>query len=269
MGNPVAGFHKGLIGDTELRFTDLADPDSLNLIFVMSDQYLEVLPETHENLKIIYIPDSRQEDSPFLPREEWVPGVSEMFRKPLVRGALKAQVLPSMCSVSIIALFPLALHLLLNDSLKLRFGLPHLTAEKNDIPTVKTILEGILKEVQFSFDSFESIEYYHSDSRRALTVEIEMNCGVTAKEIEKIYEEVYNDHNFTYLVTSRPEPEEVEGSQKCLINIQQADGEKLKIMAMADSIFRGGVGDAVHAMNLLFGLFEKIGLSLPSSLAYK
>ena len=35
--------------------------------------------------------------------------------------------------------------------------------------------------------------------------------------------------------------------------------------AVADARMRGGAGDAVHAMNLLFGLHERTGLTLKAS----
>ena len=45
------------------------------------------------------------------------------------------------------------------------------------------------------------------------------------------------------------------------MNITASDG-KLVITSVIDALLKGSAGNAVHVMNLLFGLHEKVGLAL-------
>ena len=51
---------------------------------------------------------------------------------------------------------------------------------------------------------------------------------------------------------------------KCLIHLQKID-DKLLIISMIDNLLKGASGQAVHNMNLLFGLEETVGLHLKPS----
>lgn len=268
-GMSVTSHHKGLVGDTDLNFSDLLPSDSLDLVFVASPTFLDNLPTPRENLKAIYLGFSPESSLPtFEGSIQWFPAVSEMYRKPLVRGAVASRILTPPASVALIALFPLALHLLLNNTLNLQITMPEFSASRPTAQELRHELEEILREVQLSFSRFEELTVKEGSARRAVKVEISFDCMVTKEEIEKIYQEIYDDHNFTYLVSSPPSPAEVEGTQKCLLYIDKPQEGKIAVTAVADAVFRGGAGDAIHAMNLLFGLFEKIGLSLPASRAF-
>ena len=51
---------------------------------------------------------------------------------------------------------------------------------------------------------------------------------------------------------------------KCLLYLQKYDN-KLLIISMIDNLLKGASGQAVHNMNLLFGLEETVGLHLKPS----
>lgn len=268
-GQFVTEYHNGLIGDTAIKFSDSIDFEKTDVIFVASSNVSDLPDALPDDLKIIIVNDEGEvPESPAFEGVEFVPGVSEMFRKPLVRKA-RASVIPlAPISVSIIALFPLALNLLLNDSLRLTVKIPKYLQNKFDEQTVKLGLERLLRETQLSFNSIDHLSLQPSDYLRTIAVEIELECGVSAEEIERVYNDVYDDHNFSFVLNSHPAPTEVAGTQKCIITVEKPSENLLKITAIADGFMRGGAGDAIHAMNLLFGLYEKIGLSLPASMAF-
>lgn len=269
-GRSVSSFHKGVVGDTDMRFSDTLDLDALDVLFLLSGDFpVGHVNELPEHLKVIeYSEGDHLRQQPPFDALEFVAGLSEMYRKPLVRGARASRILPSSAAVALIALYPLALHLLLNDKIRLTISLP--AVKENSFPkeVIEKEIEEQLQKVQLSFKRLESIELQSSPTIRAVTVDIEFPCTVTEKEIERIYNDIYDDHNFTFLVRSEPEPAEIAGTQKCLIYISKPSEDTLHIKAVADGILRGGAGDAVHVMNLLFGLFEKTGLSLQASLAF-
>ena len=43
------------------------------------------------------------------------------------------------------------------------------------------------------------------------------------------------------------------------------EGDKLLIVSVIDNLLKGASGTAVHNMNLLFGLHERVGLNLKAS----
>jgi N-acetyl-gamma-glutamyl-phosphate reductase len=59
---------------------------------------------------------------------------------------------------------------------------------------------------------------------------------------------------------------DVENTNKCLIRIVKDEGSgEVTIHAVTDALLKGCAGNAVHAMNLLYGLHEKAGLALKGS----
>ena len=86
-------------------------------------------------------------------------------------------------------------------------------------------------------------------------------CGLPADELVEIYEKHFDDHNFCFMVDRLPAAADVSNTNKCLINIDVADN-RAEVSALIDPRVKGCSGNAVHAMNLLFGLHERIGLAL-------
>lgn len=267
-GKTVSNYHHGLIGETELRFVDTLNLEELDLLFVASERFVPTaLPS---DLKVIsFLEEPSVISSIFNKEGDLAPAVSEMFRKQMVRHARGAYLLMPPLSVAIIVLFPLALHLLLNDSLKIKVSLPKYRRKEFDITRMGQSLIELLSAVQLSFSKIESIEALNSSFLKTLCIECEFNTGTSKEEIDRIYGEIYDDHNFTFIVRNDPAPTEVGGTQKCFLHVSKPTEDTVRIKAVADSFMRGGAGDAIHAMNLLFGLHEKTGLSLPASMAFK
>ena len=57
---------------------------------------------------------------------------------------------------------------------------------------------------------------------------------------------------------------QVVNTNKCLIHLEK-HGNKLLITSIIDNLLKGASGQAVHNMNLLFGLAETVGLQLKPS----
>lgn len=269
-GRTLSSYHRGLIGETDLRFSDSLDLESVDLVFITSPDFHVTFNETlPEELKVILI---QGKDSYTLPAPfdglDFIPGVSEMFRKPLVRGAKASRILPSSSSLILIALYPLAAHLLLNDTITINLQVPAHHAGTISVEGMKGEIETLIRTVQLSMPNLKEIKAEASDTIRALSADISFECKISKEEIERIYEDTYVDHHFAFLVKSDPSPSEVAGTHKCLIYVSKPTADTIRIKAVADSVLRGGAGDAIHAMNLLFGLFEKTGLSLPAGLAF-
>ena len=81
------------------------------------------------------------------------------------------------------------------------------------------------------------------------------------EDIKKVYEEAYEDHSFVTLTDKNPDLKQVVNTNKGLVYLEKS-GDKLLIISCIDNLLKGASGQAVHNMNLLFGLEETTGLKL-------
>jgi len=111
-----------------------------------------------------------------------------------------------------------------------------------------------------------------SSCTRGLKAKILVPCNANVEEVRHLYNEAYSDHGFTFLLDREPVVADVSNTNKCLLGIEAAgnaspagDLPGLRITAVIDNLVKGSAGNAVHCMNLLFGLSERTGLALKAS----
>lgn len=259
-GIALASHHHGLIGETALAFTSSLPIQKTNVLIACGPTpppaELRKLLDTYPNLKVIAF-----DPIPGLPDEEYVYGLPELNRKPMVRGA-RLVVLPShFASLALVALLPLAANLLLSGDIVLNFTAPPDIIAETDLVSVAAEIETQLRNIQNSYDGHVSIVASSSSSRRTAMMTTDLKCSVTLPHIMQIYE-VYDDHNFAFPVAHKVGVSEVAGTNKCVVSLEKSDAETLHLSAAADCRLRGGAGEAVHVLNLLCGLHEKTGLAL-------
>lgn len=190
-------------------------------------------------------------------------GLPEINRKQLVRGCKRVVVPRSLAAASIIGLYPLAKHLLLKGDIEIGYACPPDIDTEEKIEMARQEIQQTLSNTQNSFSG--NVVMKHLDdsvSERGLKVMISLPCTLDIDELFKIYSDLYDDHNFTFTVSRAMPGYEVEGTQKTLVTLQKHTSDILTVTVVADCRMRGGAGDAVHIMNLLFGLQEQTGLRL-------
>ena len=269
VGNNVSAIHHGLIGEAQLIFTDKINLEELDLIIILEHpKYNDIINKiftqtsSYEDLKIILLNHDHQFNDYPIGLEI---GLSEYNRKALVRGS-KYAFIPSPIVVPIlIALAPLADFMLLNSDIEIRLSLPENILSSFSLLQEKEIIKYYLTQRQASFQGEINFNSFPSSSNRALAITIDLKTTLPIDEIEKIYEQIYDDHNFSFLTKKNLDTKEVEGTQKVLFNINKIQSDTLRIDIVSDAILRGGAGDIVHILNLLFGLHEKTGLHLKVS----
>lgn len=260
-GVPVTTVHHGLIAELDDTFTEQIKLGKLDLviIFTVSDLADKIVssPELYPNLRVIDMTGHYYSH----PSSEMELGIGEVNRKPLVRGAKRAYIPQVQVVMAMIALYPFAASLMLNAPLTLTVsGHTDFDALESAAATA-----AFLAGVQNSFTSdvqFAKVDRTVGVSGRGMKLSFVLPPLMTIDEARGMYEGIYDDHNFTYTVDHPVDVKEVEGTQKCLIYITQDDARNLHVDVVADAILRGGAGDAVHVMNLLFGLHERTGLAL-------
>ena len=264
VGRKVASVHHGLAGECDLEFSPDINPQMLDVIFI--DAHSDVADRFRMNtdrwpeLRIIDMSHCPSLDFEAL---DMVYGLPEINRKKLVRGCKRAVVPRSVAAAAIIGLYPLARHLLLKGDISVGYACPSDINTEEKINMVRQEIIHILRKTQNSFNG--DIQLLHLDeevSDRGLKVIVEIPCTLDINEVFKIYDDCYDDHNFTFMVASSKPGYEVEGTQKTLVTLQKLTPDRLTGTVVADCRMRGGAGDAVHIMNLLFGLHERTGLYL-------
>ncbi|MCM1490567.1 MAG: hypothetical protein NC095_07055 [Muribaculum sp.] len=264
VGRKVSSVHHGLAGECELEFSPDINPAKLDVIFI--DAHSEVADRFRMNtdrwpgLRIIDMSHCPTLDMDDL---SMTYGLPEINRKKLVRDCKRAVVPRSLAAVSIIGLYPLAKHLLLKGDIDIDYICPPDIDTKEKVDMACQEIHQTLCKTQNSFcGNINLSRNDESVSNRGIKVVINIPCSLEIDELFKIYSNLYDDHNFTFTVPRSMPMYEVEGTQKTLITLQKHTPGILTLTVVADCRMRGGAGDAVHIMNLLFGLQEKTGLNL-------
>lgn len=261
-GKAAETIHHGLIGEAPLAFTMQPDWDKVKLLFRCDDTFPTPSQEKMPELRVV---DLSQDTA--LP-EDMNLGLSEINRKTLVRDAKRTYIPTAAASVILTVLYPLATHLMLKPDTEIAVTLPQDMLTKDMEEKTITQIRHILHKVQSSFDSAPVINWEGVadwEHFRLMRVAVEIDTDLDVEEAVKIYDSIYDDHNFTHIIRRNIKGHEAEGTQKVIISITKTEEHKLRLEAVADPRMRGGAGDAVHVMNLLFGLHEKTGLALKAS----
>ena len=86
-------------------------------------------------------------------------------------------------------------------------------------------------------------------------------------DVQSMYEQHYANEPFVDVLepNSYPETRTVRGSNSCRIALHRpGNGNKLVILVVEDNLTKGASGQAVQCMNIMFGLDETAGLSMPA-----
>lgn len=284
-GNPVSGVHQGLVGETALYFTNETPLDAVDVIFLCtphgeSRKFLELHKDNiPDDLRIIDLSqDFRIADD----THDFIYGLPELNRKYIIRGKHVAN--PGCFATAIqLALLPLARNLLLNSDIHVNAitgstgagvkpsATSHYSWRNDNVSIYKPFTHQHLAEIyqtlhgmQASFNSKVNFIPVRGCFSRGIFATFYMDCPVELSEIKKLYNEYYDDHNFTFVSDRMPDLKDVVNTNKCLLYLTKEDG-KLLIVSVIDNLLKGASGQAVHNMNLLFGLHERVGLQLKAS----
>lgn len=264
----LSEIHPIYAGETDLRLERKVDLESLDVLFCIDEECL--LPEAiaklaeDDEFRLILLGNTPRtldsSDSTF----EY--GLAEYNRKALVRGT-RAAVSPRPLAMTLeLALFPLAKKWLLPTLGNIRGTISCPVWNEDGSTDLKAEISeaiGLLRRVQPNFDGAEmAIEYVGEAFYERVDLALTLPLDKDIDAVIEAYQEAYEDHNFVYIVPGRgPVDEDMRGSNKCLLRIW-SDGEQMRIEASMDYQTKGQAGNAVHLMNLMFGLYERTGLSI-------
>lgn len=282
-GNRITDVHEGLYGETDMRFTAELPLNEIDcLFFCTAHGDTRKFMESHvvpEEVKIIDLSMDYRIKSE---EHDFVYGLPELNRRAICSARHIAN--PGCFATCIqLGVLPLAKHLMLNSDLHVNAitgstgagvkpsSTSHFSWRNDNISIYKPFTHQHLAEInqslvqlQNSFASQINFIPVRGNFSRGIFATTYLDCKVELSEIQRIYEEYYDDHSFTFIVDKNPDLKQVVNTNKCLIYLQKYE-DKLLIISMIDNLLKGASGQAVHNMNLLFGLEETVGLHLKPS----
>jgi N-acetyl-gamma-glutamyl-phosphate reductase len=275
-GSRVDDIVPGLKGESDLMVLPSGSPDDVDLVFMcgsrdeVSSQLLWLAD--HESLHVIDMSGSFNRN--YGGDVPWKYGLGEMQRRLLVHDTRLVTVPGNAAAASLLALLPLARNQMLDSPLTLRVSLGTsavpVDGKTQDGYTLgewaddqRQEVEYALKQSQTDFEQPVDLVVKPVDERRTLAVVASLKCGADVKVLRELYEQYYDDHNFVFIVDHPATLADVENTNKCLICLDKDEQSGvLTITAVMDALLKGAAGTAVHAMNLMFGFQERVGLSL-------
>lgn len=200
---------------------------------------------------------------------EGIPGVCELNRKAMVRGGRLAIQPDVPTLLGALALMPLAAHLMLTGTISGTMLLPSTVTtsggkfrvEANTLSDtdLRPLREDVLTKLQTSFNSPLEITAIRSHAGNFACAIITVDVKVSHDEVVKIYHDFYDDHRHIVFPTHPVNEAMVKGTNKTVIGLGRDGLGRLIITTAFDASIKGGAGNVVHMLNLLFGLDELTG----------
>ena len=273
-GNPIVAVHSGLVGETELVFTDELPLGNIDVLFLCSahgdsKKFLDANP-VPEDVKIIDLStDYRHKRE----GNDFVYGLPELNREAIKSARHLAN--PGCFATAIqLALLPLASAGLLKDDVHINAitgstgagvkpsATSHFSWRNSNISVYKAFEHQHLKEIfqsvhqlQADFDKELNFIPVRGNFARGIFTSAYTKCDLSQEEAEKLYKDFYKNAPFTFVVSENPDMKQVVNTNKAVVYIEKHGGNLLVITAI-DNLLKGASGQAVENMNLMFGLDE-------------
>ncbi len=257
---PLCELYPVYAGETNLTLERKLNLDGLDVLFVIDEENItEEILEKYRNdpdfrLIVLGYADRMRATRP----SDFTYGLCEWNRKELVRTAKGAYGPRAEAMLTELALLPLAKEALLLGGISGTMA----TNRPATMPDACAEAETTLAALQPGFDSRIAVEPVAEAPFDRLDVVLHLDTPLALEEIERIYTDFYDDHNFVWLLPNTTHiDEDMRGSNKCLLQLSK-EGQTLTVKGTLDALTKGCTGNAVHIMDLLFGLYERTGLSI-------
>lgn len=94
------------------------------------------------------------------------------------------------------------------------------------------------------------------------TIYLDLNQKISQKEVYELYREFYKNDYFVRINEELPEIKNIKNTNICEIGLRvHEEKKKIIVVSTIDNLIKGAGGQAVQAMNIMFGIDEKEGLN--------
>lgn len=282
-GNRLRDVHSGLLGETDMRFTDQLPYDKIDVLFFCTAhgdtrKFMEA-NDVPKQLKIIDLSTDYRHKAD---DNDFVYGSPEL-NKEVIKKAIHVANPGCFATAIQLGLLPLAKAELLTNEIHVNAitgstgagvkpsATSHFSWRENNISVYKafehqhlTEIKQSLNQLQPDFDKDINFIPVRGNFTRGIFATAYLNYDGTLEEAEKLYADFYTDSPFTIMTDKNPDLKQVVNTNKCILHLEK-HGNKLLILSCIDNLVKGASGQAVHNMNLMFGLNETEGLKLKAS----
>ena len=281
-GNLVSDVHEGLLGDTELRFTDEMPFEQVDVVFFCfghgkSEAFLKehTIPE---NVKIIDL----AQDFRIKGSHDYVYGLPEINKEQIQKAQHLAN--PGCFATAIqLALLPAAMLHLLKEDVAVNAitgstgagqkpgATTHFSWRVDNLSIYKPFQHQHIAEIRQSLTQEQgyldaSIDFipYRGNFARGIFCTAVIKTDAPASDVIAAYKEYYRNAAFTHYSDKAIDLKQVVNTNKALVHVDGFEG-KILVTSCIDNLLKGAVGQAVQNMNIMFGLDETTGLKLKAS----
>ena len=280
-GRKITEVHEGLIGETDLVFSEEAPLEDVDVVFLCgghgksSDFWKEhAMPE---GLKVIDLAQDFRDES-----DRYVYGLPEI-NGVRIRGARKIANPGCFATAIQLSLMPLAANDLLDGDVNVTGvtgstgagvkpgSTTHFSWRTDNLSVYKPFTHQHLAEINRSLRQVGQRKDYEinfvpvrGNFARGIFAMTWIRTALSEEEARKLYEEYYKESAFTHVAPGEVDLKQAVNTNKAIIGLRKV-GDRLLITAAIDNLLKGASGQAVENMNLMFGLPEKTGLNLKPS----
>ena len=281
-GNLVSDVHEGLVGDTDLRFTDEMPFEKVDVVFFcFGHGKSEAFLKEHTIPAHVKIIDLAQ-DFRIAGNHDYVYGLPEINKEAITKAQHLAN--PGCFATAIqLALLPAAHLNILKEDVAVNAitgstgagqkpgATTHFSWRNNNLSIYKAFthqhLAAIcqsLKQVQGYLDASIDFIPYRGDFARGIFCTAVIKTKAPAEDVVEAYRDFYADAAFTHYSEKAIDLKQVVNTNKALVHVDCFEG-KILVTSAIDNLLKGAVGQAVQNMNLMFGIDETAGLRLKAS----
>ncbi|KFF17106.1 N-acetyl-gamma-glutamyl-phosphate reductase [Flavobacterium hydatis] len=285
-GKPLSVAHHDLLGDIEMDFTDVLNPD-VNVLFLClgHGRSVSFLKENKfaGHTKIIDLGnDFRLNKDANFDGKEFIYGLPELNKTAIKKAQFIAN--PGCFATAIqLALLPLAKNELLKNDVHINATTgstgagvspsetTHFSWRSNNMSHYKAFDHQHLGEINQSINQLQA-DYSNEllfipnrgDFARGIFATLYTTIEESLDEIVAKYEDFYKNEPFVTVTTTNINMKQVVQTNKCIISLTKS-GNRVLITSIIDNLTKGAAGQAIQNMNLMFGLSETTGLHLKPS----
>ena len=284
-GNLLTDVHEGLLGETDMKFTDRLPLKGMDVLFLcMGHGKSAAFLAEHPVPASVRIIDLAQDFRLASPDNDFVYGLPELKREDIRQARHVAN--PGCFATAIqLGLLPLAANWLLLEDISVNAitgstgagvkpgATTHFSWRNNNLSIYKPFRHQHIAEIRQSLallqPGFEaSVDFipYRGDFPRGIfcTEVVRIDPALPEEDIVKLYRQFYETAAFTHYVDRDLDLKQVVNTNKALVHVEKFEN-KLLVTSVIDNLLKGASGQAVQNMNLLFGLDEHAGLDLKAS----
>jgi N-acetyl-gamma-glutamyl-phosphate/LysW-gamma-L-alpha-aminoadipyl-6-phosphate reductase len=296
VGKPVVLIHPNLRKHTELQFTSISQLEPVDLVFValphcrfmnefdkisgLAERIIDLsadfrLKNPNDYTYWYNVIHTRPE---FLP--EFVYGIVELHREQM-KNARYISSAGCNATAVILPLYPLVKNQIIDPNRSIVVETKCGSSEGGNAPSdashhpersgcvrsykptghrhIAEMKQELGVNIHFSATSIEMVRGI------LMTAHVFLKQSLSETDIWKIYRKEYDNEPFIRIVKTKaglyryPEPKILSGSNYCDIGFE-LDSDRLVVISAIDNLMKGAAGQAVHAMNIMYGFDERIGL---------